>query len=181
MSDYDLLLMPRANATQRAATLRRNLRLLTADGALWAVMTGTGEWQFVLFALAIGLSEVRAGLVSTIPLFIGSILQLITPWGVRRTGSLRRWVWICVGWPPCCRWRWCGVRLDARLLGRQVHENLATLLLGCIIAYWGVTTAPPWQAWFTRWCRPMDRPSWVFAGSSRSDGLRHLPASSGAR
>ena len=43
----------------------------TADGALWAIMTGTGEWQFVLFALAIGLSEVRAGLVSTVPLFIG--------------------------------------------------------------------------------------------------------------
>ena len=93
--------MKRAPVTERAATLRRNLRLLTADGALWSVMTGTGEWQFVLFALAIGLSEVRAGLVSTVPLFIGSILQLITPWGVRRTGSIRRWVWVCAGFQGC--------------------------------------------------------------------------------
>ena len=159
--------MPRAPVTERATTLRRNLRLLTADGALWAIMTGTGEWQFVLFALAIGLSEVRAGLVSTVPLFIGSILQLITPWGVRRTGSLRRWVWVCAGLQGCALLPLAVGAVFAWDLGYsfgRVHENLATVLLfACIIGYWGAgfATAPPWQAWFTSLVPGQIRPTFV--------------------
>ena len=159
--------MSRPRTNERATTLRRNLRLLTADGALWAVMTGTGEWQFVLFALAIGLSEVRAGLVSTIPLFIGSILQLVTPWGVRHTGSLRRWVWICAGVQGCALLPLAFGAVFASTLDYsfgRVHENLATLLLfGCIIAYWGAgfATAPPWQAWFTSLVPGQIRPTFV--------------------
>ena len=75
----------------RGSILRRDLKLLTTDGACWAVMSGAAEWQFALFALAIGLSEVRAGLVGTVPLFLASLLQLVTPWGVRVVGSIRRW------------------------------------------------------------------------------------------
>ena len=40
------------HSDRRSGALRRNLRLLTVDGATWAIMTGTAEWQFALFALA---------------------------------------------------------------------------------------------------------------------------------
>ncbi|MCP4893327.1 MAG: MFS transporter, partial [Actinomycetales bacterium] len=58
---------------------RRDLRLLVVDGSCYSMMTGAGEWQFVLFALALGMGEVASGLVATIPVFIGAVLQLITP------------------------------------------------------------------------------------------------------
>ncbi len=161
--------MPRSNLHGRAVALRRDLRLLTADGALWAIMTGTGEWQFVLFALAIGLSEVRAGLVSTVPLFIGAILQLLTPWGVRRTGSLRRWVWVCAGLQGCSLLPLAIGAILAWTLDPgfgATRPDLATVLLfGCIIGYWGAgfATAPPWQAWFTSLVPGSIRPTFVGA------------------
>lgn len=132
--------------TQEAArpvVLRRNLRLLVADGACWALMTGTAEWQFVLFALAIGFSEVRAGLVATIPILLGALLQLVTPWGVRRVGSIRRWVWCAATLQACS--------ILPLFVGALVGKMPWWLLYASVSLYWasGYATAPPWQAWFT--------------------------------
>ena len=52
---HDPPMTDEAPVQRRGQVLRRNLGLLTADGAVWAVMTGTAEWQFALFALALGL------------------------------------------------------------------------------------------------------------------------------
>ena len=79
----------------RRQSLRKDLRFLVGDGVCWAVMTGAGEWQFVLFALALGMGEIESGLVATVPMFIGAVVQLITPWGAKKVGSLRRWTWVC--------------------------------------------------------------------------------------
>ncbi|MCP4893558.1 MAG: MFS transporter, partial [Actinomycetales bacterium] len=51
--------MSRASTHRR----RRDLRLLVVDGSCYSMMTGAGEWQFVLFALALGMGEVASGLV----------------------------------------------------------------------------------------------------------------------
>ena len=60
------------------------------------MMTGAGEWQFVLFALALGLGEIESGLVATVPMFIGARRPVDHAMGgTRRVGSLRRWTWIC--------------------------------------------------------------------------------------
>lgn len=135
--------MPLSHHVSRSKELRRNLRFLVGDGVCWAVMTGTGEWQFVLFALAIGLSEVQAGLVSTVPILLGALLQLVTPWGVRRVGSIRRWVW-CAALIQACA-------LIPLITGALVGSMPWWLLYGAICLYWGAqyATAPPWQAWFT--------------------------------
>lgn len=77
---------------RRAAVLERDLRASTTDGALYCVMVGIGESYLALFVLAAGLGEVAAGLVSTVPLLLGSALQLMSSWGVRRVGTLRRWI-----------------------------------------------------------------------------------------
>ena len=76
----------------RSATLRRDLRLLNADAFAWAVMTGCGEAYFVAFGLAAGLGEVTSGLLATVPLLIGAAVQMVSPWGIRRCGSLRTWI-----------------------------------------------------------------------------------------
>lgn len=62
---------------------------------LYCVMVGCGEAYFGAFAIAIGMGEILAGLLASVPLVIGGTLQLVTPVMVRRLGSLRRWVVIC--------------------------------------------------------------------------------------
>ena len=135
--------MPSRMKSPRSQALRRDLRLLNTDGACWAVMSGAAEWQFALFALAIGLSEVMAGLVGTVPLFIAALLQLVTPWGVRLVGSIRRWVW-----------------MSALVQALAIIPLILGALMG-EMPWWAVyasvalfnaaqfASAPPWQAWFT--------------------------------
>ncbi len=72
--------------------LRRSLRYGVIDGALYSIMVGIGEPYIPLFVLAAGLGQVASGLVATVPVLLGAVLQLATPWGVRRVGRLRRWV-----------------------------------------------------------------------------------------
>lgn len=106
-------------------------------------MTGSGEWQFVLFALAIGLSEVASGLVATIPVLAGAILQVLTPWGVRKSGSIRRWVWI----NAAIQAGMLGVLSVAAFNGGLPGWGLYLVIAG----YWasGYMTGPPWTAWVT--------------------------------
>lgn len=106
-------------------------------------MTGMGEWQFVLFALALGLSEVVSGLVATVPVLAGAVLQLLTPWGVRRVGSIRRWV------------AGCAAVQAMSLVGLSIAAGIGVMpvwvLYATIAVYWasGYMTAPPWQTWVT--------------------------------
>ena len=103
--------------------------MLVGDGIAWSIMTGAGEWQFVLFALALGLGEVVSGLVATIPVFAGAILQLVTPWGVRRTGSVRRWVWVCAAVQA--------VSIVPLVIGALTGGMPAWVLYVVIAVYWG--------------------------------------------
>ncbi len=75
--------------------LRRNLRASTIDGAAYSVNVGVGETYLPAFLLAVGGGEIIAGLVASVPLVAGAIIQSISPIGVRRIGSLRRWVLLC--------------------------------------------------------------------------------------
>jgi MFS family permease len=58
-------------------------------------MVGLGETYLAAFALALGMGEVTAGLLSTLPLLAGGVLQLLTPTATRRLGSRRTWVVVC--------------------------------------------------------------------------------------
>ena len=131
--------MSRASVHRR----RRDLRLLVTDGACFSMMTGAGEWQFVLFALALGMGEVASGLVATVPVFIGAVLQLVTPWGARRVGSLRRWTATCAAVQAGS--------LVPLVIGASCGVMPPWLLYSTIAVYWasGYMTAPTWQTWFT--------------------------------
>ena len=80
----------------RRQTRRRNeLRAVTREGISFSIMIGVGESYLPAFVLALGLSEVSAGLIVTIPLLSGAIVQLISPYLIRRLASYRRWTIIC--------------------------------------------------------------------------------------
>lgn len=74
------------------SALRRTLTISTLDGTAFAVMVGVGETYLAAFVLAANLGEVAAGLVMTVPLLAGAVLQLLAPAGIRLLGNLRRWV-----------------------------------------------------------------------------------------
>lgn len=83
-------------------TTRRDLQSITADGLFYSIMVGIGETYIPAFVLAAGLGEVAAGLITTLPLLAGAILQLLAPHGVRWLGSPRRWVMSCVAIQGAC-------------------------------------------------------------------------------
>jgi hypothetical protein len=123
------------------STLRRDLRAMLGDGVAFSAMVGIGETYLPAFALAVGMGVVSAGLVATLPVLAGALLQLVTPWGVRRLRSYRRWVVLC-----------------ARLQAASFLPLVAGALLGRIrpewlflsaAAYWGfgMATGPAWNSW----------------------------------
>ncbi len=68
------------------------MRLGVVDGTAFSVMTGVGEAYFAAFALAIGMSEVSAGLVGPVPQFAAACAMLFVHGVILRLRSLKRWV-----------------------------------------------------------------------------------------
>lgn len=78
-------------------SLRKDLVAGHAEGAAAGGMTGLGETYLPAFALAVGLGEITAGLVASLPLLVGGLMQTFSPLAIRRLGSHKRWVLL---------WRW---------------------------------------------------------------------------
>ena len=96
---------------------RRDLGLSLWDGVFFSLMVGLGETYLPAFALALGHGEVLAGLVASVPMLIGGVVQLVAPRAVHALGSHRRWVVMLAGlqaavFAPLCWAAWTG-RLDA--------------------------------------------------------------------
>lgn len=135
--------MPAEGPTERAITLRRDLRLLNADAFAWAVMTGCGEAYFVAFGLASGMGELLSGLLATVPLLVGALLQLVSPWAIRRCGSLRTWV--------ASNALLQALSLVPLVAMAAADTVPAWLLFALASLYWaaGLATGPAWNTWVT--------------------------------
>ncbi|MFH1265598.1 MAG: MFS transporter [Planctomycetota bacterium] len=114
---------------------------MCADGAAWSVMVGIGETYLPAFVLALSQSELACGLIATVPMISGAILQLVSPYAVRRLGSYRLWVVLCA-------------LVQAAAFVPLVVGGLAgTLPLAVVFVaasvYWGagLATGPAWNAW----------------------------------
>lgn len=119
----------------------RDLRAMVADAVAFSVMVGVGETYVPAFALAVGLGDVTAGLVATLPVLAGAVLQLATPRGVQWVGSYRRWVVACAVLQALVFLPLAA----AALLGRIS----VGWLFAAMAAYWGfgMATGPAWNAW----------------------------------
>lgn len=130
-----------ARSAARVGCTRKDLRAMTADGAIFSVMVGIGETYLPAFVLAAGMGELAAGLVATLPMVAGALLQLISPAAVRRLGSYRRWVVLCAG---------CQATAFLPLAWAAWTGQIAGWLVFSMAAiYWGTGLAagPAWNSW----------------------------------
>lgn len=70
----------------------KSLRLSLFDAFLCSLMIGAGETYLPAYSLSIGMGEIFAGVLSTLPIVSGAFLQLITPRGLQRVQSHKHWV-----------------------------------------------------------------------------------------
>lgn len=104
-------------------------------------MVGIGETFLPAFALALGLGQITAGLVASIPLLIGSVLQLVTPWAVSKLGSNRRWVVLCTTMQAAS---------FLPLVIGALYGSMPSLVVFAVISiYWGAGygAGPAWNTW----------------------------------
>jgi MFS family permease len=120
---------------------RANLRASTADGATFGVMVGSGETYIAAFALAVGLGEVSAGLVSSVPLMAGGILQLVSLRAVKWIGSEKRWVVLCAAMQ--------GLAFVPLVIAALYGSISLGMLLLIASVYWagGLASGPAWNTW----------------------------------
>ena len=123
--------------------LRSNLRHAWIDGLLYSGMVGVGETYLPAFVLASGHGELASGLVATIPMLTGALLQLVTPHAVARMGSYRRWVVLCASLQALAF-----VPLVVGALSGSM--SVASIFLVAAV-YWaaGLSGAPAWNTWIT--------------------------------
>ena len=140
--------------------LRRDLAIGTIDAIAYSVMVGCGEMYLGAFVLALGLGPVVAGLVVSVPLLVGAVVQLAAPLAVRRVGGRRRFVVLCsaiqaAGLVPLAWWAVAG------------HAEPWQVLAAASV-YWsaGMASAPSWTSWTATLVPPRVRTTY-FAQRSR--------------
>ena len=124
-----------------SSVLRKDLRTSTAEGMAASVMVGIGETYLPVFVLALSGSELACGLVTTVPLVIGAVLQLGSPWLMRKCGSYRRWVSLCA---------LVQAATFVPLLVAAFTGHIPLLLVFALVAvYWATVLggSGPWNAW----------------------------------
>lgn len=114
------------------------------DGVSFCAMIGMGETYLAAFVLALGKGQTTAGLISTVPLVAGAVLQLVSPYALRRLGSFRKWVVLCAAIQSLS---------FVPLIAAALHGALSTPALFFIATvYWaaGMGTGPAWNTWIER-------------------------------
>lgn len=115
-------------------------------------MVGFGETYLPAFVLAIGLGELTAGLVGSVPLVVGGIMQTVSPLGIRLLRSHKWWVVLCAT---------VQALTFVPLLWAAHHGAISgTAVLAVAAVYWGagLATGPAWNTWMGTIVPPPVRP-----------------------
>jgi MFS family permease len=146
VEEIDSQVIPAPLAPESLASAGDQAAVIT-DGAFFSLMVGLGETYLPAFALALGAShipaglEIATGLLVAIPIFLGAIIQLVTPFAVRQLASHRRWVVVTVGCQAC----------SLLLLPLVVMLDRWSFPMLFVVAtlYWasGLSCGPPWNTW----------------------------------
>lgn len=147
-------------SAERSKLLRRNLAAMSADGFLFSVMVGLGETYLPAFVLARGMGDLTAAMIATVPILLGSLLQLTAPLVLQRVKSYRIFV---VG----------SASLQASsmlmlMVMALMREIPAWLVFIPATLYWaaGLATGPAWNTWVEQ-IVPREIRSGFFARRSR--------------
>ncbi|HUG20565.1 MAG TPA: MFS transporter [Planctomycetaceae bacterium] len=121
--------------------LRSDLRASYGDGIAFGGMVGLGETYLSAFVLAVGLGELTAGLVASVPLVVGGLMQTVSPRAVRMLGSHKRWVVICAFLQA--------LTFIPLVIAAYLGKITAPVVLLIAAVYWGtgLATGPAWNTW----------------------------------
>lgn len=124
--------------------LRRNMVASTSDATAYGVMVGIGETFLPAFALAVGLGEVTAGIVGSVPLMAGGLLQLISLWALSRGFSQKWWVVLAAGLQS--------LAFIPLIWVAYLGSVSGPVLLAIASFYWaaGLASGPAWNGWIER-------------------------------
>lgn len=70
----------------------KSIRLSVVDAFLYSLMVGAGESYLPAYAISLGLGEIAAGILTSLPLVSGAFLQLFTPKWVQKIGNPKSWI-----------------------------------------------------------------------------------------
>lgn len=125
----------------RVRYARTDLSASTVDAVGHGSMVGLGETYIPAFALAAGVGEILSGLISTLPMMAGGLLQLVAPHGTYYSRSRRYWIVAMAA----------GQALSLLFLGIGAWFQAipAWLLFALASLYWGtgLATGPAWNTW----------------------------------
>jgi len=132
-------------------------------------MVGMGETFFPAFALAVGLGEVSAGLISSLPMLAGGILQLVSLRAVSWLGSEKRWVLVCAAVQ--------GLAFVPLAIAAAIGSISLSVLLLLASVYWaaGLASGPAWNTWMQA-VVPSRLRAKYFAARTRTSQLATLVA-----
>jgi len=77
---------------QSVRSTEQSLKLSNLDAFLYSLMVGAGESYLPAYSLSIGMGEAFAGILASLPLVSGAVLQLMTPRLLHRVHSHKYWV-----------------------------------------------------------------------------------------
>ncbi len=121
--------------------VRSSLKLSLLEGFLYSIMVGTGETYLPAFAMSVGTSEILVGMLASVPLLIGAVVQLLSPRAISYVGSHKKWVVITASiqafaFLPLLIFAWMG-------------QAPFWALMVCSSIYWGsgFASGPAWNFW----------------------------------
>ncbi len=121
--------------------LRKNLTLSLFDALFYSLMVGLSESYVPAFALFLGVGEADVGVLASLPLLLGALLQLVSPWILPHMKSHKRWV---VG----STFIQALSLIPLVVLALRGQGSFTALMLACTL-YWGAGYAagPAWNYW----------------------------------
>lgn len=119
----------------------RSLKLSLIDAFLYSLMVGVGETYLPAYVLSVGLSEIYAGLLASLPLLSGALIQLLAPRGIDTIGSTKNWIVLSTTVQACAY-------LPLIYFSMYHAPEFWTLFL-ILTLYWGAgfAAAPAWNYW----------------------------------
>ncbi|MBL7671027.1 MAG: permease [Bdellovibrionaceae bacterium] len=120
---------------------KRSLRLSLVDAFLYSLMVGLGETYLPAYVLSIGLGEIYAGLLSSLPLLSGAVIQMLAPRALGALGSTKRWIVLSTGLQACAY-------LPLVYFTVTRVPDFWTLFV-ILTLYWGAgfAASPAWNYW----------------------------------
>ncbi len=114
---------------------------MNADGLSFSIMVGIGETYLPAFVLARGMGEFTAAMIATVPILLGSLLQLAAPLVLQKVGSYRRFVVMTASLQAVSM-------LSLFCMSLAKHVPAWAVFIPATM-YWaaGLSTGPAWNTW----------------------------------